>query len=372
MARYWLVAAALAGLYGPAAADPGASLKDAAAKIAATAKAVAQAEGGARVRVGFFDLDPSSTEEATGGAIQAELVLALGDRFDKAGGVQLRGTFKLVGVAGGVKTVKVKAEISRADGEALKELPAEEARIAEVNTVSDINRLYPTTTSFAPPAPPGGAVPPPPPYEERNKKLTAPPTGHAAAATLVSPSPGSAYAVEVRARPAADPAAKWTPKPVQVPDGKPLVEIARGEAFDLRVLNSSPHEALVTLCLDGLDQFTFSENRYPGWVMDGGTKAKPGELVISGWHKRFDAAKQEHAYFSFLVADFGQGAVSKFPAKPRGSVGLIALSFATAFPEGTTRSGGEVGLGPEGKVGGTVVKRVVDAPTEFLTIRYQR
>lgn len=372
MTRFLVIAAALAALGGPAAADPGVSLKEAAGKIAATAKAVAQAEGGARVRVGFFDLDPASTEEATGGAIQAELTLALGDAFDKAGAVQLKGTFKLVGVAGGVKTVKVKAELSRADGEALKELPAEEARIAEVNTISDIQRLYPTTTSFVPPAPPAGPVPPPPPYEERNKKLTGPPTGHAPAATLASPSPGSAYAVEVRARPLADPAARFAAKPVQVADGKPSVEIAKGEAFELRVLNSSPHEALVAVCLDGLDQFTFSEDRYPGWLVDGGTKAKPGELVVSGWHKKFDAAKQEHAYFSFLVTDFGKGAVSKFPTKPRGSVGLIALSFATAFPPGTKRTGGEVGLGPEGKVGGTVVRRVTDPPTEFLTIRYQR
>ena len=42
-------------------------------------------------------------------------------------------------------------------------------------------------------------------------------------------------------------------------NGLPFVRIDKGELYEVRVVNNSPEEVAVTLAIDGIDQFTFSD-----------------------------------------------------------------------------------------------------------------
>ena len=352
-----------------ATAGPPASggLVEAAARIAAAARAASAREGGAKVRVGFFDPLPVSRSESTGAAIEAELVRALGDLHADDGGLAVKGTYQL-DTKDGLTSVNIRSEVGRADGRPLAAVPPDPGRVV-VDRVSDLARLVPTSVTL--PAADQGD------YEKVNRRLFLPPTG-AADGTLARPSLASDYGVEVRAAPAADPAAPAVPRAMTAAGGKPFAALRPGDRFDLRVVNRGPHPTLVGVSLDGLDLFTFSEDvgpdnrpRFPGWHLPAGTPDRPAELVVAGWHKRYDPAAGSHSHYQFLLTEFAHGAVSKFPTRPRGRVGLIELHFAHAHPP-EARRGGAVGVGPVGARAGKLVEFVPDPPCEFLAVRYQR
>ena len=100
---------------------------------------------------------------------------------------------------------------------------------------------------------------------------------------------------------------------------------------------------------------------------------KPGETIVYGWHKTFDAAAEKHQYFEFLTTEFGK---SNILNKPKSKVGMVKLSFSRSFEkqaDAKTRGRDvEASKGKLGETGGTVVQRFINPPEEFLTIRYNR
>src|SRR5947208_7577399 len=66
----------------------------------------------------------------------------------------------------------------------------------------------------------------------------------------VSAAVDSPYAVEVWAAP--QPGAKYAPRSATVDGGLAFVPLSQGEVFAVRLINKSPHDAAVTLTIDGL------------------------------------------------------------------------------------------------------------------------
>jgi hypothetical protein len=107
-------------------------------------------------------------------------------------------------------------------------------------------------------------------------------------------------------------------------DGLAFVKIARGEVYAIKVINKADHDVAVTVAIDGLSLFAFSENQsYEVLIVP---KGKEG--IIPGWHisnQRSDA---------FQVAEYAKSAVAKLLSTST-SVGTISVSFRAAWPLGS-------------------------------------
>src|SRR5439155_23696125 len=77
----------------------------------------------------------------------------------------------------------------------------------------------------------------------------------------VSAAADSPYAVEVWAAPR--PGAQYAPRPATVDGGLAFVRLSQGEVFAVRLINKSPHDAAVTLTIDGLSLYAFSDVEDP-------------------------------------------------------------------------------------------------------------
>lgn len=102
---------------------------------------------------------------------------------------------------------------------------------------------------------------------------------------------------------------------------------------------------------------------------------RPGEAIITGWHQTNDRAD------SFLVTEYGKGAMSQVAHASRAKVGVLTVTFALAWqgdnvPEeekGSRNAGGnETGFGPPVQVKQQEVKRTIGVVRDVLSVRYTR
>ncbi len=358
-------------------------LNELAVELATSTRAVAKKLEQPAVRIGFFT--PFGIDDGNaGGALMAALALALGNFVKADAALELQGSYGFVAdssVGTGVKTIVVRAKLIRVGtGQEEKEFSAFEGH---VRAIADIARILG----------PNVALPPQGNYDERMKELQKglppgpgkPPEAqafiHGPGNTLVSAKKGSEYAVEIRTRLLKDGDRRdAAPRKVELLNGLPFVGIDPGELYEVRVLNYSKAEIAVALCIDGIDQFTFSEDRkddkkdgpprFTHWIVAPATGDKAGEVVIKGWHKTASPKRQDNV-LSFLVTEYGKGAASLFPTKSQGKVGMIEVAIAASHPPGS-KGGAETGFGPPVRVEQEVVKRDISSPHEFVTIRYTR
>jgi hypothetical protein len=156
----------------------------------------------------------------------------------------------------------------------------------------------------------------------------------------------------------------------------PFVPLQIGEIYEVRVYNDSSEEIAVALTIDGLDQFMFSDDKNPEtgqprfthWIV-----APKSRLTIPGWHRTADP-KRDDSVLAFLVAKYGEGASKFVPHPDAGSVGVItvAISRSHADPKNAKSTAAETGFGPPIKVEQKEVKRTIDLPHEFISVRYTR
>lgn len=345
-------------------------------ELAKSVKAVVEKEGQQAVRVGVFS--PVGLDDSNAGAgISALMAEILGPFVNPKARLEIQGVYGLVNnpEAPGVKVVKINAKVF--DAETLEDkkvfLPLE----ALVGANPDIARILNITGGLNPE---GG-------YQERNKDIQDLNKNkdvfiHGEGETLISSSKESPFAVELLVKPLKDHEKQTAlPQKAVQEQGKAFVTIKQGELYEVRILNGSVQEIGITLTIDGLDVFTFSEDRKDGkkdgpprfthWIVPPAQDGKPGELLLPGWHKTADPKRKDNV-FSFLVTEYGQGAVSKFPTRSQGKVGVITVSFAWSYPKGTARSVGETGFGPARELKQKAVERVFDPPHDFVSVRYQR
>lgn len=134
--------------------------------------------------------------------------------------------------------------------------------------------------------------------------------------TRVSASSTSPYSIELLVKSGDD----YQPRSVTLDEGVPFVPVARQEIYGVRLINDSPLDAAVTLTIDGVNVFAFSQNKeYKHYII----KRKSSGL-IKGWHRTNQVAD------SFQVGEFSKSpAASLLPAG--GVIGTITASFAAAW-----------------------------------------
>jgi len=159
--------------------------------------------------------------------------------------------------------------------------------------------------------------------KKRNEKLAEAvdrPSVHLAS-TRISAAKDSPYAVEILVKVGKE----FRPRAAsRDDDGFAFLKIKRGETYEVRLINDSPHDAAVTLTVDGLSVFAFSDNKaYTHWIVP-----SKGSLTVPGWHR------------SNVVSDsFQVGDYAKSPAEEKlsssASLGTITATFAAAWIKGS-------------------------------------
>lgn len=197
--------------------------------------------------------------------------------------------------------------------------------------------------------------------------------------TKIKASARSPFSIELLVKPRAGATAEARTPTLK--DGQAFVDIRKDELYEIRIHNDHPtHEAAVTINIDGLDVYTFTEEKDPRTG-----KSRFSHFIfapkscgdIQGWFKTLKRSD------SFLVTEYGKGAISQLPNLSRGKVGVITVTFALASTstnaadlpddEKDARSGGgETGFGPPIKTDLKTVQRHILSVRDIVTVRYAR
>ncbi|MFL5327902.1 MAG: hypothetical protein ACJ8C4_03220 [Gemmataceae bacterium] len=261
--------------------------------------------------------------------------------------------------------VKINARILARNGDEKHRLST---RVIKDNTT--IAKMAAVTTSLKPKAD----------AQTRNEEIKQAiehPSVHIAG-TKVSAKETSPFGVEILVRKGpGSPAVVRQPKSE---GGQAFVNILKDEIYEIRIHNKAKFEAAITVTIDGVDVFAFSEDKKPDgtprfthYFIDPNTAAD-----ITGWQVSNDSKRSDNL-LSFLVTELGKGAASKMGVT--GKTGVITVTFAAAtsgnrptdLPEddgGRSATNVETGFGPPQKQQIEEVKRTIGAVREVISIRY--
>lgn len=167
----------------------------------------------------------------------------------------------------------------------------------------------------------------------------------------------SPFGVEV----AVHEAGKITPRQPRLQDGRAFVDLEKGEEYVVRLRNRADFEVAVTLTIDGLSMFAFSEEgNFGSQVL-----VPPGRFVeIPGWYVTREKTDR------FQIGGYAQSAAAA-KLLPASSVGVITATFSESVagsgkdPKATAR-GAQIGFSYREE------KRVVKSPTAVVSVRYDR
>lgn len=190
--------------------------------------------------------------------------------------------------------------------------------------------------------------------------------------TVLRPAPDSPFGLEIQLLKDA----KYEPQPLTDSEGLAFVKIARDEIYAVRIINDAPYDVSVTLTIDGINIFRFSDHKeYSYFIIDHG---KGG--LIKGWHRTNEVSD------SFQVTEYSKSAVAEV-LQSDASVGTITAVFKAAWPkdesppsdEGVSlkemvasRSADATGRGPQTNAKYNVVERVVGQFRSSISIRYRK
>jgi hypothetical protein len=194
----------------------------------------------------------------------------------------------------------------------------------------------------------------------------------------VSAAADSPYAVEILAAPQRG--AKYQPRSATVQNGQAFVRLSRGEVFGVRLSNKSPHDAAVTLTIDGLNLYAFSDvkdpktgrPRYAVVIVPAGQ-----EVFLPGWHRTNEASEE------FVITEYAKSAAAEL--KSTAPTGTVTAAFAAAWPTdkappadeppsqaGNSRSADAVGRGARVAQKFVEVQRHIGVVRATVSVRYAK
>lgn len=336
------------------------TLDDEMRKAAVTLKERLEQKKQATVALGA--ITGPSTSPSSGGPAVAE---ALGRHLGALGiGVKARADF---GIAGKYRPVKddkqgvvVEIELKLVDQE---ENPVDDPVVRRVLKDEDVIALLGPSGTRLPPSKPGdrgGTLL----DDVRNPSVFID-------GAVVRAREDSEYGIEIVVGEAA--------RSAEAKDGYAFVDIRQDETYAVRITNDADHETAVTLAIDGLSMFVFSEVRDPA------TKllsyqclilAPKSSALIKGWHVTNEASD------SFKVTEYAKSAAAELKVSDPGKVGTITASFARAYEKGqrpaddrpqTFKYGDRgTGRGPRVEMKYEEVEREIGKVRESVSVRYTR
>ena len=191
--------------------------------------------------------------------------------------------------------------------------------------------------------------------------------------TRISASAKSPFAIEIRAGRTVDAVKAVTPHSIR---GLAFVELAESDIYSVGIFNNSPNDVAVTLTIDGLSAFEFSEfrNQYRFFVIPAGQQAE-----IPGWHRTNEVSD------AFQITEYSKSAAGKKLADG-GRLGTVTVTFAACWEVGAEppadevtaklkRSRGEslaTGRGPEVEASYQEVRREFGRTRAAISVRYSK
>ncbi|WP_406698099.1 hypothetical protein V5E97_04500 [Singulisphaera sp. Ch08] len=190
------------------------------------------------------------------------------------------------------------------------------------------------------------------------------------ASTRISAATDSPYAIEIQVKTNEG----YRPRAASKDeDGLAFLKIRRSEIYAIKLINDSPHDAAVTVTIDGLNIFAFSENKnYTHYIVP-----SKQSLLVPGWHRTNQVSD------SFQVTEYSKSAVAEALSNSQ-SVGTITASFAAAWAKDAEppddeapgrkggRSGDATGKGPPVDFKLVEVVRDVGRLRSSVSVRYNK
>jgi len=194
----------------------------------------------------------------------------------------------------------------------------------------------------------------------------------------VSAAADSPYAVEILAAPQRG--ANYQPQSATVQNGQAFVPLRRGEVFGVRLINKSPHDAAVTLTIDGLNLYAFSDvkdpktgrPRYAAVIVPVGQ-----EVFLPGWHRTNEVSEE------FVITEYAKSAAAEL--KSTAPTGTVTAAFAAAWPKdkvppadepssqnGNSRSADAVGRGAKVAQKFVELERHIGVVRATVSVRYTK
>ncbi len=104
-----------------------------------------------------------------------------------------------------------------------------------------------------------------------------------------------------------------------------FVPLQRDDVFAIRLINDNDYAVAAVLSIDGLNVFSFSENKnYTHFII------KPNEqLTVPGWHRTNQKSDE------FLITELAKGAAAELKSKaPVGTITVLFQEVQLSFGEG--------------------------------------
>jgi len=124
------------------------------------------------------------------------------------------------------------------------------------------------------------------------------------------------YRVEILVRKEHD----YLKMPLEDHGAMAFVNLRRGDEYVIKLINDSKHDAAVTLTIDGLNVFTFSQYDYRHFIVP-----KNGSLLVKGWHRSNECSE------AFVITRYSESKAAKELSNPSDEVGTITAQFAAAW-----------------------------------------
>jgi hypothetical protein len=216
-------------------------------------------------------------------------------------------------------------------------------------------------------------LPPTPVTEDREQSIREgirKPSAHVAA-TRISAGSRSPFAIEILTGPAACSDPELRSRAAVVDEGQAYMNIRTDERYAVLLINDAPFDAAVTLTVDGLSMFAFSENKDYGYVF----LPQHSRALITGWHKTNENAER------FVVTDYARSAAASRSLVPSADLGVVTACFAAAWPvkgnpppdEGMEgRSSRATGRGPITRTDFVEVDRKTGRLRASISVRYTK
>lgn len=193
----------------------------------------------------------------------------------------------------------------------------------------------------------------------------------------IATAPNRPFAIEVLVKSTGSDYQSRTPK---TDNGLAFVGIQRGESYAIRLVNRASHEVAVTLTIDGLNMFAFSNDRNPQTGATNYTQIivdPNSSVLVKGWYRTDDESEE------FLVTEYSKSAAVELNSAAR--IGTITASFAASWPKGSppppdepknpsdfARSADATGRGPKFQEKYTSVERNFGVVRDTISVRYTK
>lgn len=211
------------------------------------------------------------------------------------------------------------------------------------------------------------------PRKQRDELLTAAianPVPAIARHTLRS-SPDSPYGIEIWVKQGND----YVPREITNDEGFAFVDLKPEDIYGIQLINESPHDATVTITIDGINLFAFSEQQSYRSMILGKEKQR---ALIKGWHRTNSVSD------AFQITSYAKSAAAEL-LQDGAEIGSITVQFAAAWPQNepppsdelgfklaTRGSGPATGRGPAVDQNYTEVRRVHGAVRSIVSVRYSK